>query len=63
MSEKLTLPKNFVVKTTIEEIKGMAQETWKMSVLYPKTSKRFYHHIKFGKVIMNSAVFYTKSCS
>ena len=40
----------------MEEIKAMAQEKWKMSILYPRTSKRCYHHIKFWKRIMNSDV-------
>ena len=58
MRTKLTLAKNFGVKTTMEEIKAMAQKIWKMSILYPKTSKNLYHHIKFEKDIMNSEVFY-----
>ena len=49
MRVKLTLTKNFGVKTTMEEIKAMAEEIWKMSILYPKTSKKLYHHIKFRK--------------
>ena len=31
----------------------MAQEIRKMSILYPKTSKEFYHHTNFRKSIMN----------
>ena len=31
-----------------------------MSVLYPKMSKEFYHHIKFWESVMNSDVFYKK---
>ena len=58
MREKLTLTKNFGVETTMEEIKAMAQEIRKMSILYPMTSKTFYHRIKFRKSIMNSEVFY-----
>ena len=50
MREKLTLTKNFGVETTMEEIKAMAQEIRKMSILYPMTSKTFYHHINFEKV-------------
>ena len=60
MRGKLPLTKKFGVKTAIEE---MGQEIWKMSILYPKTSKKFYHHITFGKIVMNSEVFYKKSCS
>ena len=33
--------------------KAMAQEVWKMSVLYSKTSEEFYRHIKFWRSIMN----------
>ena len=33
----------------MEEVKTMAQEIWKMSVLYPKTRKTLYHHIKISK--------------
>ena len=50
MRAKLTLTKNFGVKTTMDEIKAMAQEIWKMSILHPKASKMFYHHINFEKV-------------
>ena len=32
---------------------GIAEEIWKELILYPKTSKEFYHHIKFWKRIMN----------
>ena len=59
---KLTLTKNFDVKTTMKEIKAMAQEICKMSIFYPKTSKNLYHHIKCRKSIMNREVFYKKSC-
>ena len=58
MRTKLTLAKSLVVKKSKEEIKAMAQKIWKMSILYPKTSKKFYHHIKFQKDITNSEVFY-----
>ena len=61
MRGKLTLTKNFGVKTTIEEIKAMAQEISKMSILYPETSKKFYQRTKFGKIIMNGEVFYKKA--
>ena len=44
MRVKRTLTKNFDVKTTMEEIKAMAQEIWKMSTLYPKTSKKILSH-------------------
>ena len=61
MRPKLTFTKNFGMKTTMEEIKAMAQEIWKVSILYPKTSKKFYHHIKFWKSIINSEVLYRKA--
>ena len=63
MRGKLTLTKNFGVKTTMEEIESMAQEIWKMSILYSKASKKFYYHIKLQKSIMNGEVFYKKPCS
>ena len=63
MRAKLTLTKNFGVKATMEEIKAMGQEIWKMLILYPKTSKKLYHQIKFRKSILNSEVFYKKSYS
>ena len=44
MPAKRTLTKNFGVKTMMEEIKAMAQKIWKMSTLYPKTSKRILSH-------------------
>ena len=37
----------------MKENKAMAQEIRKISILYRKTSKEFYHHIKFLKSIMN----------
>ena len=49
MRVKRTLTKNFGVKTTMEEIKAMAQEIWKMSIMYPKTSKKSYHLINFRR--------------
>ena len=61
MRGKLTLTKNFGAKATIEEIKAMAQEIWNMSILYPKTPKKFCHIIKLGKIIMNSEVFCKKT--
>ena len=61
MRGKLTLTKNFGAKATIEEIKAMAQEIWNMSILYPKTPKKFCHNIKLGKIIMNSEVFCKKA--
>ena len=39
--------------TRIMKNKAMAQEIWKISILYPKTSKEFYHHIRFLKSITN----------
>ena len=38
----------------------MIQEIWKMSILHPKTSKQFYHHIQFRKSIMNRRRFIKK---
>ena len=38
----------------------MTQEIWRMSILYPKTSKDFYHHIKFPKSNQQD-VFYKKN--
>ena len=61
MRGKLTLTKNFGAKATIEEIKAMVQEIWNMSILYPKTPKKFCHIIKLGKIIMNSEVFCKKA--
>ena len=63
--QTVTLTKDFGTKTSTEqswntdsnrvvkENKTMTQEIWKISILYPKTSKGFYHHIKFWKSIMN----------
>ena len=67
MPGKLTLTKNFGVKTsteyswTMEKIKAIAQEIRKMSILYPKTSKKLYHHIRFQESIMKNEVFYKKA--
>ena len=36
-----------------EEKKAMAQEIGKMSILYPNSTKEFYHHIKLRKSLMN----------
>ena len=41
----------------MNENKGIAQEIWKISILYPKTSKEFYHYMKFRKSIMNSVLY------
>ena len=41
----------------MNENKGIAQEIWKISILYPKTSKEFYHHMKFRKSIVNSVLY------
>ena len=38
----------------------MIQEIWKMSILHPKTSKEFYHHIKFAKSLMKRRKAYQK---
>ena len=37
----------------MKENKAMAQEIWKISILYSKTSKESYHHITFRKIIMS----------
>ena len=37
----------------MKKIKTMAQKIRKISILYPKTSKEFYHQIKFRKSIMS----------
>ena len=60
MRAKLTLTKNFAVKTAREKIKAMAQEIRKTSILHPKTSKKLYHRITFRKSIVKSEVFYKK---
>ena len=36
----------------MKENKAMTQEIRNMSILYQKTPKEFYHHIKFQKSIM-----------
>ena len=46
-------PRNTDSNKVIKENKVMTQEIWKMSILYPKTSKEFYHHIKSRKSIIN----------
>ena len=46
-------PRNTDSNKVIKENKVMTQEIWKMSILYPKTSKEFYHHIKSWKSIIN----------
>ena len=37
----------------LKENKAMAQEIREISILYPKTSKEFCHHIKFLRSVMN----------
>ena len=37
----------------MKENKAIVQEIWNTSILYPQTSKEFYHYIKFQKNIMN----------
>ena len=37
----------------MKKIKAMAQKIRKISILYPKTSKEFYHQTKFRKSIMS----------
>ena len=44
----------------MKKIKAMAQKIWKISILYPKTSKEFYHQIKFRKSIMSRRCFLIK---
>ena len=39
----------------------MAQELLKISILYPKTSKEFYHHIKILEKYNEQKVFYKKT--
>ena len=69
MRAKVVLTKSFGAKTSTEypqtpdscsrvreENKAMAQEIWKISILYPKLSKEFYHHIKFWKSIWTGGV-------
>ena len=41
--------------------KGMAQEIWKISILYPETSKEFYHHIKISQKYDEQKMFYKKA--
>ena len=38
----------------MKKFKAMAQKIWKISILYPKTSKEFYRQIEFWKSIMRS---------
>ena len=45
----------------MRENKAMAQEIWKISILYPKTSKEFYHHIKISKKYNEQKVFCKKT--
>ena len=45
----------------MKENKAMAQEIWKISILYPKTSKEFYHHIKISEKYNEQKVFYKKT--
>ena len=41
----------------MKEKKAMAQEIWQISILHPKTSKEFYHHVQdFGKVLWKAGV-------
>ena len=52
---KLYLLKTLMWSNTrvMKENRSMAQEIWTISILYPKTFKESYHHIKFQKSIMN----------
>ena len=52
---KLYLLKTLMWSNTrvMKENRAMAQEIWTISILYPKTFKESYHHIKFQKSIMN----------
>ena len=55
MRVKFTLTKNFGVQTrteyawTMKEIKAMAQEIWKMSILYPKNLSSHEISKKYNK--------------
>ena len=41
----------------MKEKKAMTQEIWQISILHPKTSKEFYHHVQdFGKVLWKAGV-------
>ena len=42
----------------MKENKAIAQEIQKISILYPKTSKEFYHHIKLLEKCNEQKVFY-----
>ena len=45
----------------MKENKAMAQEIWKISILYPKTSKEFYNHIKVLEKYNEQRVLYKKT--
>ena len=47
----------------MKENKAMAQEILQISILYPKTSKESYHHIKFLEKYNKQDVLYTMSCT
>ena len=42
-----------LILIVMKDSKVMTQEIWKMLILCLKTSKEFYHHIKFRKIVMN----------
>ena len=45
----------------MKENKAIATEIWKISILYSKTSKEFYHHIKISEKYHEHKVFYKKA--
>ena len=47
----------------MKENKAVVQEIWEINFV-PEESKKFYHHIKILKSILNAnEVFYIKSCT
>ena len=45
----------------MKENKAMTQKIWKISVLYSKTSKEFYHQTKISEKYNEQKVFYKKT--
>ena len=45
----------------MKENKAMAQVIWKISILYPKTSKKFYHYIQVSEKYNEQKVFNKKT--
>ena len=52
-------PENTDYYPVMKENKVLTQDIWKMSILYSKTFKEFYHYMKFRKILMNR----TRRCS